>query len=479
MISAVVAAMTFSAQDADAQATRRSSTSSENTRTETRSSGHVTATSRSTGSSASSARQNTTARQTSSSTRQSSTSNRQSSTAATKAQQDRRTTGSSSSAVRSSSSSSDRKTTTSASSNRVTGSSRDNSSTRTEQERRGSATVSASSAADRKPATVNRGQSGSSSAALSQTPQSGTPVRATSRAGLTSANEMQERVTSTASRPAGGITASGNKADSNNRPELNYSGRGQGGIRLDERGDIRRIPPRDRDFIRYDRPGSFYGHDPHYFGHKIHTLPPSYKRVRHWGVDYYFYKNVYYRRYGDHYVICRPPFGIYIDYGFRDVPFARVRFAYYHNLYHTYDRIDENYRVIMEQNRVIAQNNARLARQNKQLALNSSRALSSYEIANTLGLVQSYAGIDSDYFYEDGVFYTTDRKGRYEVIVPPAGALVDELPDDYDVIVLNGVEYYKVDDTVYRLTLIGGTPCLEVLGQMYGSMARQYNLYYQ
>ena len=73
---------------------------------------------------------------------------------------------------------------------------------------------------------------------------------------------------------------------------------------------------------------------------------------------------------------------------------------------------------------------------------------------------------------------TVKRNGRFEVIVPPAGALVDELPDDYDIIVLNGVEYYKVDDTVYRLVLIDGIPCLEVLGQMYGSMAHRYNYYY-
>ena len=41
------------------------------------------------------------------------------------------------------------------------------------------------------------------------------------------------------------------------------------------------------------------------------------------------------------------------------------------------------------------------------------------------------------------------------------------LPDDYDVIVLNGVEYYKVDQTVYRTTLMDGNPYLEVLGQQY------------
>jgi hypothetical protein len=54
---------------------------------------------------------------------------------------------------------------------------------------------------------------------------------------------------------------------------------------------------------------------------------------------------------------------------------------------------------------------------------------------------------------------------------------VEELPDDYDTITLGGAEYYRVDDTVYRVTMISGHPSLEVLGQMYGSMARQYSLF--
>ena len=128
-----------------------------------------------------------------------------------------------------------------------------------------------------------------------------------------------------------------------------------------------------------------------------------------------------------------------------------------------------------EQNRIIAQNNATIAAQNRAIALNSSRANDAYSLANRLGLAQSYAYADKEYFYQDGVFYIINSKGKYEVIVPPAGALVEELPDDYDVITLGGNDYYKVDDTVYRLTLVEGTPYLEVLGQMYGDLARQYD----
>ena len=310
--------------------------------------------------------------------------------------------------------------------------------------------------------------------------QSSAPVRTvrsnantTSSRGLTSAPEATAAAKANVSR--GGVNANRGAV-----ANVNYSGgrEERADIRMDKDRNLNRIPPRERDFMTYDRPGVFYGHDPHFFGYRVHTLPPRYRRVTYWGRDYYYYNNVYYLRYGNIYVISRPPFGIALDIAIRDAVFASVRFSYYHNVYRTFDIVDRNYRTILEQNREIARNNALIAQQNSALALNSSRALSAYEIASALGLVQSFANINTEYFYQDGVFYVVNRKNRYEVIVPPAGALVNELPEDYDTIVLNGVEYYKVDDTVYRLVLVDGIPALEVLGQMYGTMAQKYNYYY-
>lgn len=301
--------------------------------------------------------------------------------------------------------------------------------------------------------------------------RSASSAKATSSKGLTSAPEASS---SRASVTRGGTVTANKGAVSN----VNYAtgSDNRGSIRMDEGRNLNRIPPRERDFMT-GRPGAFYGRDPHYFGYRVHTLPPRFRRMSYWGRDYYFYDNVYYLRYGDWYVITRPPFGVSVNIALRNLTFASVRFSYYHNVYRTFDIIDSNYRTILEQNREIARNNALLATQNSALALNSNRALSAYEIASALGLVQSFANINTEYFYEDGVFYVATKKNRYEVIVPPAGALVNELPDDYDTIVLNGVEYYKVDDTVYRLVLVDGIPALEVLGQMYGNMARKYNYY--
>lgn len=241
---------------------------------------------------------------------------------------------------------------------------------------------------------------------------------------------------------------------------------------------INRIPPRTREtIIVYNKPATFFAPGPHYFGYRIKKLPPRPRMIVYCGRTYYYYNNVYYRPWGSYYVVSRPPFGVCIDIALREAHMASIRFAYYHNVYRTFDILDDNYRKINEQNRVIAQNNATIAAQNAAMALNSERALSSYELARQLGLVQSYANASIEYFYEDGVFYTINKKNQYEVIVPPAGALVAELPDDYEIIVLNGIEYYQVDDTVYRLTLVDGTPCLEVLGQLTGALAQQHYIY--
>ena len=266
---------------------------------------------------------------------------------------------------------------------------------------------------------------------------------------------------------------------------MRQSGNNRGGSRMDNSMDFRiedhnvhRIPPRDRDFMHYDRPGHFYDHHhPHCFGFRVEVLPPRYKVVRYFGIDYYIYNDIYYRPYRGHYIVCRPPFGVTIARSVVDISFATVNFAYYSNVYRTFGAIDANNRYIDQQNRIIAQNNATIMAQNRAIAMNPNSALSSYEIANRLGLVQSYAYADRNYFYQDGVFYIVNAGGQYQVIVPPAGALVQNLPEDYDIITLGGVQYYRVDDTVYRLTLVSGSPYLEVLGQMYGQLARDYNGY--
>ena len=241
--------------------------------------------------------------------------------------------------------------------------------------------------------------------------------------------------------------------------------------------NIERIPPRHRDPMPFGRAVRFWDGGHHYFGYRVSYLPSRYVRVVHWGIPYYVLDGIYYRRYGTYYYVCRPPFGIVFDTVLDNLVYSVCNFAYYYDVYNTYRTINENAQTIASQNATIAANNATIAKQNADIALNTERATKSYKEADKLGLVQSYADAGVEYYYEDGVFFIKDKDGKYVTIVPPAGALVQELPDDYDTITLNGDEYYKVDDTVYKITIIDGSPYFEVLGQLTGELAEKYNAY--
>ena len=277
-----------------------------------------------------------------------------------------------------------------------------------------------------------------------------------------------------------GLSASGSSSSSSSKETFKDQGgnyRYNDDMRVDNDHNLTRVAPRNRDMMGWDRPGNFWSDAPHYYGYRVHSLPSSWRRISHWGVDYYYYNGIYYRSWGGTYVVCRPPFGTPLEHAIDRAILRTIRFAYYVDTYRTFSRTFDYYNVIARQNLIIAQQNARIAQQNAAYALNSNRALTAYELAEKLGLVQSYAYAYSDYYYMDGVFYTISASGNYTTIVPPAGALVTSLPDDYEVIVMNGIEYYMVDNTVYRTTLFEGQPYLEVLGQMYGSLYSQYNIY--
>ncbi len=239
-------------------------------------------------------------------------------------------------------------------------------------------------------------------------------------------------------------------------------------IRPDRKPDHHKVHPKDRDFIVYDRPAHFWTGHNHCYGHRVKILPSHVRRHIYHGITYYCYNDIWYRPYGGHYVVCRPPFGTILAANLiADMTWAAVRMSYYYTVANTYSRISENNAYIAQQNAIIAQNNATIAAQNQAIAMNGQLASEAYGLADRLGLVQSYAAAGSSYFYQDGVFYMMDSDGEYKVIVPPAGALVETLPEDYEMVTLNDDEYYKVDDTVYRVIISEGKPYFEVLGQLY------------
>ena len=344
----------------------------------------------------------------------------------------------------------------------------------------------------RLPANGSSNPAGSSASSTQARPSAGQPARGgsnTRSATTTSGSVVREQN----ARPSGGSVnrnqpqpgmstdrSAPNTVRSRESAPRNYSGsREPREIRMrpGPGRNIERVPPRHRDPMPFNRAVRFWDGGHHYFGYRVSYLPARYVREVYWGVPYYILDGIYYRYYAGHYYISRPPFGVFFDPVLDNLAYSVCRFAYYYDVYNTYSTINENAQTIASQNATIAANNATIARQNAEIALNTERAAKAYEEANRLGLVQGYADANVEYFYEDGVFFTKDKSGKYITIVPPAGALVQELPDDYETITMNGKEYYKVDDTVFQMTIIDGSPYFEVLGQLTGELAEKYNQY--
>ncbi|MBO7491548.1 MAG: hypothetical protein J6T59_03810 [Bacteroidales bacterium] len=128
-------------------------------------------------------------------------------------------------------------------------------------------------------------------------------------------------------------------------------------------------------------------------------IPPRIRPVYYHGVPYYFYNSVFCRYINGRYIICRPPLGAVIAY----------------SIFNTWRPI------------IIVYNNV-------------------------------------SYYYDDGTFYRRhSNKVDYEVVAPPIGARVAELPSTYEEIVLDGNLYYKVDNVYYKEVIVSGYLWYEVV----------------
>ncbi len=184
-------------------------------------------------------------------------------------------------------------------------------------------------------------------------------------------------------------------------------------------------PPQTRPAKKPVKPMYHWSSSNHYYGHKIRVLPAHAHRHVYHGITYYCCDDIWYRYHGGHYIVCRPPLGTILAANLiAGMTRAAVNASYYN---------------------AVAQ-----------------------PLPNPLGLVQSYVAPGTTYYYQDGVFYSMGVNGQYSVIIPPAGALVDTLPEDCQMVILSdGNEYYRVDDTIYKVTVYEGKPYFEVVGQLY------------
>ena len=245
------------------------------------------------------------------------------------------------------------------------------------------------------------------------------------------------------SRPGGTVNRGPRPNHSSAIAHNNRPGHGHGPAAVHRAPARHRGPAFSRPYLepRY-RPIPYYYRGYHYFGHRIHTLPYGYSLIRVGYRDYYFYDGIYYRPYWDGgYYICRPPLGTVIASTLFDVALTTIAI--------------NTIRTEIERARLAAELSGYYAERNAGYTLRTS---DDYSVN-----LASQAG--QDYYYQDGVFYTLSN-GEYRVIEPPIGALVEEIPEDYDEIELGGKTYYQVEDTLFKPTIINGKLMFEVVSNL-------------
>lgn len=287
-------------------------------------------------------------------------------------------------------------------------------------------------------------------------------------------------------RPNGQRPDEGFRPENGQNPEMRRPDGQQADRRTPPPGAPRRRPnagqpPRDRDGnarppmppqaprqlepIGYDRPARFWDRGLHYFGHRVYNLPQRAVQRSYFGIPYYVLDDIYYRYFDDGYYVSRPPYGVgFAEINREEAPYV-CSFAYYTDSYYEFGTNNEFADAITKNNAFTVAANVTNAK-DKGMTLDAYTALKACRLADDLGLVQSFGDLATDYYYTDGVFYTLSSDGRYYTVVPPAGALVYSLPDDSRMLMLNGEEYFAVDETVYRSANVAGQDCFEVIGQM-------------
>lgn len=340
----------------------------------------------------------------------------------------------------SSSRSTDKKATTTSSVRRSNSSSSSNSAVRSSSSssRSSSSTVRSGSSSSRNSGTVSTSRVNRGNTSTSSSSNKGTAVNTTQSRRVSSTSSVSRDNSSTSRRVGIGVR------DDNRRPPQ-YNGNNK--ININPRnhevvGVRNNIPPKrdswKRPYMREDRkprPNIHHGH--HYYGYRVKTLPIGHTVVHYGGVSYHFHNGIYYRPYGVEYVICRPPVGAYFARSLFDLTLTSIKIN-------------------------MLTNAARKAARAAALAAEYAAINSSYRVRTASQIAETIAYDNQDYYYDDGVFYII-KNGNYYVIEPPVGALVTQLPYDYEVITLRGDDYYMVDNALYEVVVIDGNLYFQVM----------------
>lgn len=304
--------------------------------------------------------------------------------------------------------------------------------------RNNSSAVRSGSSSSRNSGTVSTSRVNRGNTSTSSSSNRGTAVNTTQSRRVSSTSSVSRDNSSTSRRVGIGVR------DDNRRPPQ-YNGNNK--ININPRnhevvGVRNNIPPKrdswKRPYMREDRkprPNIHHGH--HYYGYRVKTLPIGHTVVHFGGVSYHFHNGIYYRPYGVEYVICRPPVGAYFARSLFDLTLTSIKIN-------------------------MLTNAARKAARAATLAAEYAAINSSYRVRTASQIAETIAYDNQDYYYDDGVFYII-KNGNYYVIEPPVGALVTQLPYDYEVITLRGDDYYIVDNALYEVVVIDGNLYFQVM----------------
>lgn len=205
--------------------------------------------------------------------------------------------------------------------------------------------------------------------------------------------------------------------------------------RPQQRPDYRPKPTPQRPGYRPSQPPPRPGFAPHrvvrpYKPHYIRVLPSGYRPYAYRGINYSFYGGIYYRPYGNTYIVCRPPVGFIIA-------TAAITTA-----------------AIVAVSIAASQN-----------ATNNQPAQQSQNTDNSATTSAPTTVNQAQYFYSEGTFYVKKSDEEYEVVSPPIGAQVPAIPEDCEESIIDGKTYYKVDDTYFKTVVVAGKPMFEVVGK--------------
>ena len=304
--------------------------------------------------------------------------------------------------------------------------------------RNNSSAVRSGSSSSRNSGTVSTSRVNKGNTSTSSSSNRGTAVNTTQSRRVSSTSSVSRDNSSTSRRVGIGVRDDNRRPpqyDGNNKININPRNHEVVGVRNN-------IPPKrdswKRPYMREDRkprPNIHHGH--HYYGYRVKTLPIGHTVVHFGGVSYHFHNGIYYRPYGVEYVICRPPVGAYFARSLFDLTLTSIKIN-------------------------MLTNAARKAARAAALAAEYAAINSSYRVRTASQIAETIAYDNQDYYYDDGVFYII-KNGNYYVIEPPVGALVTQLPYDYEVITLRGDDYYMVDNALYEVVVIDGNLYFQVM----------------